>query len=173
MRPDTHFFSSPSCLAIDSLLCLIPSPPLTSAAIYLHPSWQEIKCCVPQFPNKAQTRVNPRVTRRRKYSRIKKKGRTLQKSTHLKKKKKILTFSRGKKKRNLLHDRSTVSVYWHSDCIWKAVLKRFFFVLLFEEMGVYLKRESVYLMYHTPPKRFTYCSVICYFKSSHPHFLGG
>lgn len=28
-------------------------------------------------------------------------------------------------------------------------------------------------MYHTPPKRFTYCSVICYFKSSQPHFLGG
>jgi len=47
------------------------------------------------------------------------------------------------------------------------------FFILFKEMGVYLKRESVYLMYHTPPKRFTYCSVICYFKSSQPHFLGG
>lgn len=52
-------------------------------------------------------------------------------------------------------------------------LEPFFFALVFKEMGVYLKRESVYLMYHTPPKRFTYCSVICYFKSSQPHFLGG
>lgn len=29
----------------------------------------------------------------------------------------------------------------------------FFWVLYFKEMEVYLKRENVYLMYHTPPKK--------------------
>lgn len=37
-------------------------------------------------------------------------------------------------------------------------------------MWVYFKRVRVYLMYHAPPKRFTFCPVICYFKSSQPHF---
>lgn len=40
----------------------------------------------------------------------------------------------------------------------------------FKETGVYLKRVRVYLMYRAPPKRFTYCTVICYFKSLRPHF---
>lgn len=47
---------------------------------------------------------------------------------------------------------------------------KMFFSGLFEEMGVYLKSAGVYLMYRTPPKRFTYCAVICYFRSLRPHF---
>lgn len=37
-------------------------------------------------------------------------------------------------------------------------------------MGVYLKSAGVYLTYRTPPKRFTYCAIICYFKFLRPHF---
>lgn len=167
MRPDTgFFFLFPSCLAIDSHLCVI-RPLVSFLSVYLPPSWQEIKCRVPQVPNKTQTHARQ--------------NRTL-----------ILAcrcVAAPKVRRNLQKRLSDLKES-KSSCIWVKMehwecaqtfrlylenrLKLgFFFTLVFKEMGVYLKRESVYLMYHTPPKRFTYCSVICYFKSLQPHFLGG
>lgn len=53
---------------------------------------------------------------------------------------------------------------------WRRFFFFFFFTGLFKEMGVYLKSVGVYLIYRTPPKRFTYWTVICYFKSGRPHF---
>lgn len=51
MRPDTHFFLLPSCLAINLLLCLILPRLSFLLLLYLLLPLQEIKCCLLLFPN--------------------------------------------------------------------------------------------------------------------------
>lgn len=141
------FFLFPFCLAIDALLCWI-RPLVSFLLVYLPPSWQEIKCRAPQVPNKAQTR-----TRQDKIMLSYRHTPPCSCTKNQKKPPKTTEWS--ERKEIFLHPSKNGAPGVCTDIrivFGEPSWTFFFFALVFKEMGVYLKRESVYLMYHTPPK---------------------